>query len=90
MGNRVLAEAPVPDFGRPSGEGEGEERERGAQAPAGARPGYCETLGRCAMDKTVLRAPGTGHLADRIRGDLERLVDRRLRAGRRPAAARGS
>lgn len=79
----------MPDLALPSGGG-GEEWGRGAQALAGARLKYCETLDRGTMDRAVLGAPGTGRLADRIRGDLERLVDKSLRAGRRSAAAMGS
>ena len=72
--NRVLMDARVPAFGRLP--------PRAVRGMEMAWSEYCRTLDRKKLDKAVFAALGMADQLDAVRAELDRLVDRRMRASK--------
>ena len=72
--NRVLMDARVPAFSRLP--------PRAVRGMEKAWSEYCDTLDRKKLDKVVFTALGMADQLDAVRAELDRLVDRRMRASK--------
>ena len=73
--NRVLAKALVPSFDKLS--------PKAVRKMKDAWSEYCATLDRKRLDAAVFSALGMARHLDAVKADLDRLVDRRMRASKR-------
>lgn len=76
--NRVLMDARVPAFSRLP--------PRAVRGMEKAWSEYCDTLDRKKLDKAVFAALGMADQLDAVRAELDRLVDRRMRASKQVVA----
>lgn len=75
--NRILAKTRVPDFAKLS--------QKAMRKMEGAWSEYCDTLDRKRLDGAVFAALGTARQLGSVRAELDRLINRRMRASRRGA-----
>ena len=75
--NRVLAKARVPDFGKLP--------QKAMRKMEGAWSEYCDTLDREKLNGAVFAALGVTRQMGAIRTELDRLIDRRMRASKQGA-----